>query len=89
MERRAIRTTGRNDSAESFLPVVLIALLSMFLLGLLIDWICRLFHVPKETRTSLVLLGTLKNQGLSSGLALTLFTQAWVNSVRARPLDSP
>ena len=61
--------------AESFLPVVLIALLSMFLLGLLIDWICRLFHVPKETRTSLVLLGTLKNQGLSSGLALTLFTQ--------------
>ena len=61
--------------AESFLPVVLIALLSMFLLGLLIDWICRLFHVPKETRTSLVLLGTLKNQGLSSGLALTLFSQ--------------
>jgi predicted Na+-dependent transporter len=35
--------------------------------------VSSLFHVPKETRTSLILLGTLKNQGLSSGLALTLF----------------
>jgi bile acid:Na+ symporter, BASS family len=60
----------------SLLPVAVIALLSMFLLGFLIDWVCSLFHIPKETRTSLVLLGTLKNQGLSSGLALTLFGQA-------------
>jgi bile acid:Na+ symporter, BASS family len=59
----------------SLLPVVLISLLSMFLLGFLIDWVCGLCHIPKETRTSLVLLGTLKNQGLSSGLALTLFSQ--------------
>ena len=59
----------------SLLPVAFIALLSMFLLGFLIDWVCGLFHIPKETRTSLVLLGTLKNQGLSSGLALTLFSQ--------------
>jgi BASS family bile acid:Na+ symporter len=60
----------------SLLPVALIALLSMFLLGFLIDWVCSLFHIPKEVRMSLVLLGTLKNQGLSSGLALTLFSQA-------------
>ena len=59
----------------SLLPVASISLLSMFLLGFLIDWVCGLFHIPKETRTSLVLLGTLKNQGLSSGLALTLFSQ--------------
>jgi len=59
----------------SLLPVAFISLLSMFLLGFLIDWVCGLFHIPKETRTSLVLLGTLKNQGLSSGLALTLFGQ--------------
>jgi BASS family bile acid:Na+ symporter len=59
----------------SLLPVAFIALLSMFLLGFLINWVCGLFHIPKETRTSLVLLGTLKNQGLSSGLALTLFSQ--------------
>jgi BASS family bile acid:Na+ symporter len=57
----------------SLLPVAFIALLSMFLLGFLIDWVSGLFHIPKETRMSLVLLGTLKNQGLSSGLALTLF----------------
>ena len=59
----------------SLLPVAFISLISMFLLGFLIDWVCGLFHIPKETRTSLVLLGTLKNQGLSSGLALTLFSQ--------------
>jgi len=59
----------------SLLPVAFIALLSMFLLGFLIDWVCGLFHIPKDTRMSLVLLGTLKNQGLSSGLALTLFSQ--------------
>jgi BASS family bile acid:Na+ symporter len=60
----------------ALIPVAVIAFLSMFLLGFLIDWILGLFHIPKETRTSLVLLGTLKNQGLSSGLALTLFSQA-------------
>jgi bile acid:Na+ symporter, BASS family len=59
----------------SLLPVAFIALLSMFLLGFLIDWVCGLLRIPKETRMSLVLLGTLKNQGLSSGLALTLFSQ--------------
>ena len=58
----------------SLLPVAFIALLSMFLLGFLINWVCGLFHIPKDTRMSLVLLGTLKNQGLSSGLALTLFS---------------
>ena len=57
----------------SLLPVAFIAILSMFLLGFLIDWVSSLFHISKESRTSLVLLGTLKNQGLSSGLALTLF----------------
>ena len=60
----------------SLLPIVFISLLYMFLLGFIIDWVCGLFHIPKETRTSLVLLGTLKNQGLASGLALTLFGQA-------------
>lgn len=59
--------------ASSFIPVAVIAFVSMAPLGLLIDWVCSLFHIPKETRTSLVLLGTLKNQGMASGLALTLF----------------
>ncbi len=58
----------------TLLPVASIAFISVFILGFLIDWISGLFHVPRETRTSLVLLGTLKNQGLAGGLALTFFS---------------
>jgi BASS family bile acid:Na+ symporter len=57
------------------LPIASISIITMFILGFLIDWISSLLHIPKETRTSLVLLGTLKNQGLAGGLALTLFSQ--------------
>ncbi len=59
----------------TLLPIVSIAVISMFILGFLIDWVLGLFHIPKETRTSLVLLGTLKNQGMAGGFALTLFSQ--------------
>ena len=59
----------------TLLPIASIAIASTFFLGVLIDWVLSLFHIPKETRTSLVLLGTLKNQGMAGGLALTLFSQ--------------
>ena len=59
----------------TLLPVALIAFSTSFILGFLIDWVLSLFHIPKDTRTSLVLLGTLKNQGMSGGLALALFNQ--------------
>jgi BASS family bile acid:Na+ symporter len=59
----------------TLLPVAAISVASMFILGFLIDWVLSLFHIPKETRTSLVLLGTLKNQGMAGGFALTLFSQ--------------
>lgn len=59
----------------TLLPVAALSLISMFVLGFLIDWVLGLFHIPKETRTSLVLLGTLKNQGMAGGFALTLFSQ--------------
>ncbi len=59
----------------TLLPIASIAVISMFILGFLIDWVFGLFHIPKETRTSLVLLGTLKNQGMAGGFALTLFSQ--------------
>jgi len=59
----------------TLLPVAAIAVASTFILGFLIDWVLGLFHIPKETRTSLVLLGTLKNQGMAGGFALTLFSQ--------------
>jgi BASS family bile acid:Na+ symporter len=61
--------------ALGLLPVVSIAITSMFILGPLIEWVLGLFHIPRETRTSLVLLGTLKNQGMAGGLALALFSQ--------------
>ena len=57
------------------LPIASISVITTFILGFLIDWVSSLLHIPKETRTSLVLLGTLKNQGLAGGLALTLFSQ--------------
>jgi len=59
----------------TLLPIAAIVVASMFILGFLINWILGLFHIPKETRTSLVLLGTLKNQGMAGGLALALFSQ--------------
>jgi BASS family bile acid:Na+ symporter len=63
------------NQTMTLLPVVSISVVTTFILGFLIDWALSLFHIPKETRTSLVLLGTLKNQGMSGGLAITLFSQ--------------
>ena len=60
---------------STLLPVAAISILTMFVLGFLIDWIGSRFHLPRETRTSLVLLGTLKNQGMAGGIALTMFSQ--------------
>ncbi len=62
------------DETALLIPVASIAVMTMFVLGFLIDWVTGLFHIPKGTRTSLVLLGTLKNQGLAGGLAVTLFS---------------
>jgi BASS family bile acid:Na+ symporter len=61
--------------STTLLTVTFISIITTFILGFLIDWVCSLFHIPRETRTSLVLLGTLKNQALAGGLALTLFAK--------------
>ena len=63
------------NRSTTLLTVAFISIITMFILGFLIDWVCSLFHIPREIRTSLVLLGTLKNQALAGGLALTLFAQ--------------
>lgn len=55
------------------LTVALIPISTNFILGLAIEGTGRIFHLPSPTRTSLVLLGTLKNQGMAGGLALALF----------------
>jgi BASS family bile acid:Na+ symporter len=63
------------NQTTALLTVAFISTITTFILGFLIDWVCSLFHIPTETRTSLVLLGTLKNQALAGGFALTLFAQ--------------
>jgi bile acid:Na+ symporter, BASS family len=60
----------------SLLPTALIVVTSTFLLGWLIEIVCkRIFRIPEGTVTSLVLLGTLKNYGIAGGLALALFNK--------------
>jgi bile acid:Na+ symporter, BASS family len=63
------------NQISTLLPIFAICITVTFILGFLIDWICSLFHIPKETRTSLVLLGTLKNHGTAGGIAITFFSQ--------------
>jgi BASS family bile acid:Na+ symporter len=58
----------------ALVPTALIVIASTFMLGWLIETVCkRILRIPAETVTSLVLLGTLKNYGIAGGLALTLF----------------
>ncbi len=59
----------------SLLPLVLIAFVSMFLLGWAIEKASDLTGIDPEIRTSLVLLGTLKNYGIAGGVALALFNR--------------
>ncbi len=55
-------------------PTALIVVVSTFMLGWLIEIVCkRILRMRTETVTSLVLLGTLKNYGIAGGLALALF----------------
>lgn len=57
------------------LPVAAIAVGSMFALGLIIEWVGKLFRIDPQTTMSLVLLGTIKNYGLAAGIALSLFSK--------------
>ncbi|OGP88880.1 MAG: hypothetical protein A2156_02455 [Deltaproteobacteria bacterium RBG_16_48_10] len=62
------------DYPLSLLPVGIIAIVSTFLLGWVIERIGRLLQIQPQTVTSLVLLGTIKNYGLAGGLSLALFS---------------
>jgi bile acid:Na+ symporter, BASS family len=57
----------------SLLPVAMISFASTFLLGWIIELLCKLARFDKRKTTSIVLLGTLKNYGLAGGLALSFF----------------
>ncbi len=57
----------------ALVPVAVIALVTTFLLGAIIDRAGRSMGTDRATLTSLVLLGTLKNYGIAGGLALAFF----------------
>jgi BASS family bile acid:Na+ symporter len=57
----------------SLVPSAIIAIASTLLLGGAIEVVGRLFNVGQGVIVPLLLLGTLKNYGLSGGLALALF----------------
>jgi BASS family bile acid:Na+ symporter len=59
----------------SLLPAALIAVVSTFLLGWIIERAGKYLGVEPKTLISLVLLGTLKNYGLAGGMALALFSE--------------
>ncbi len=55
------------------LPVTLVVLLATFVLGYAIEKAGALLNLDKKRSVTLVLLGTLKNQGIAGGLAIALF----------------
>lgn len=56
-------------------PIALIVLVSTFVLGWVIEKIGMIFKIDKKNIISLVLMGTLKNQGIAGSLAIALFDQ--------------
>ena len=56
----------------SLIPAVSIGFATTFALGLAILLVSKIYKVPQKKTTSLILLGTMKNYGLSAGLTLTL-----------------
>jgi len=58
---------------DTLVRIVIIAIAISFVLGYLIELVTRAFHVNRETGISLVLIGSMKNYGLASGILLTLF----------------
>ena len=63
------------DHPGVLLPLAGVALATTFGLGLVIELAGRLAGMRPERVQSIVLLGTLKNYGLSGGLAVALFSQ--------------
>jgi BASS family bile acid:Na+ symporter len=57
----------------SIVPITGVVFATTFILGWAIQIICVLFKVDKKNIISLVLQGTLKNQGIAGGLAIALF----------------
>ena len=71
---------GVNQSAffgeiNVLLRVGAVAVVITFVLGYAIELVARAMRVKRETTISMILMGTLKNYGLASGILLTLFSE--------------
>ena len=55
------------------LPIAIIVFCTTFILGGAIQKVCVFFNIDRKNMISLVLQGTLKNQGIAGGLAISLF----------------
>ena len=55
--------------------IVIIAIAISFVLGEVIEQAAKVLRLRHETSISLILMGTLKNYGLASGILLTLFSE--------------
>lgn len=63
------------ENPAMIVPVLAVAVLSVFVLGYLIETVGARLRLSRKIITSLVLLGTLKNFGLAGGIALTFFSR--------------
>ena len=58
---------------DTLVRVAVIAIVTSFVLGHIIEFATKALHVDGETSVSMVLMGSMKNYGLASGILLTLF----------------
>lgn len=58
---------------DILLRIIIIGVVISFVLGFSIDLSTRVLRINRETSISMILMGTLKNYGLASGIILTLF----------------
>jgi len=58
---------------DTLIRITVIAIVISFVLGYIIELVTRALRVNRETSISLVLMGSMKNYGLASGILLTLF----------------
>ncbi len=74
----SITANGRDvimNWPDDLSSVAFIAVIGIFSLALVIEKIGKLFHVAGGKVTSILLLGTMKNYGLSGGIALVIFSR--------------
>ena len=60
---------------NTLIRLIAIAVFISFVLGVILDFSSRAIRINRETRISMILMGTTKNYGLASGILLTLFNE--------------